>query len=87
MSVGAGISKTLLLLLLYSVDALSLRNILTVIITGDFTEFVITIIISRKYLKAPLRPRLDLVAYRQLLKEALPQLGTVVLAAVMARLD
>lgn len=87
MSVGSSLSRALLLLLLYSIDRLSLKNIMAVFITGDFIELVITLVLSRKYLKAPLRPRFDMVAYRRLFKEALPQLGTVVLAAVMTRLD
>ena len=88
MSVGAGISRTFLLLVLYYLDRLSsLKNILAVFITGDFIELVITIFISRKYLKASLQPYFNLVAYKRLFKEALPPLGTAVLAVVIARLD
>ena len=87
MSVGAGVSRTFLLLILYFIDQLSLRNILAVFITGDFIELIVTVVLSRRYLKAPLRPCFDTAAYRQLLKEALPQLGTAVLAVVMARMD
>ncbi|MBE7173920.1 MAG: oligosaccharide flippase family protein [Williamsia sp.] len=87
MSVGSSLFKTLLLLVLYFLEQVSLKNILPVFIMGDFIELVITLVLSRKYLKAPLLPHFNGIAYRRLLKEGLPLLGTAVLAVGMARLD
>lgn len=87
MSIGSNVVKAFFLFSLFALDLLSIKLILVIFVAGDFVEFIVAILVSRKYLHRPLHTCFNIYTYKRLFKEALPQLGTVIIAAAMARLD
>jgi O-antigen/teichoic acid export membrane protein len=87
MSIGSSVVRGLFLSIAFAADVLTIKSILIIFIAADFIELLISILISRSYLETPLFLDLNLQKYKKLFEEALPQLATVILSAVIARMD
>jgi O-antigen/teichoic acid export membrane protein len=66
---------------------LNLSTIVAIFITGDVLEFVIGLILFKRKAKIPITLKWDKVNYLSLLREALPQMGVVLITSSLARFD
>ena len=87
MSIVSSLVKTSGLIILYASGQLSLLNIAIVFLAGDALELFYSVHIFKKQFSFSMNQTGLLKKYRCLVKEALPQLGTVMFAAAMARFD
>lgn len=87
MSVGANIGKVTGVLILASINRLTLNSFILVYISASAIELLICLFISWRALQ--LRPLLsfNLKQYKALIKESLPQLGVIICNAGIARFD
>lgn len=87
MSVPSNIIKGLALTWLAFTNQLYLQNAIIVFIAGDLIELLISITVFIFFLKMPFTFKVNSTAYLHLLKETLPQLGTVLFSSALARFD
>jgi O-antigen/teichoic acid export membrane protein len=87
MSTFSNILRALALLTLYLLGQCHIGNVVTVFIAGDIAEWLLCYAVVRWHLRVPIKLRFHLQAYRALIKEAAPQLLSVILTAGLARLD
>jgi O-antigen/teichoic acid export membrane protein len=87
MSVVSNLVRGVGLLVLLLLGMMTVKYALIILVAGDLAELIICIIIGKGLLLSPLKTRWDKQFQASLLKEALPQTGVVVFAAIMSRLD
>jgi len=87
MGVVSNIVRTLGLMVLALSYHITLAGAMLVFVLGDLIEFILTIYLFKHRVKIPIIWRWNTQKYIQLVKEAMPQAGVVVLTSVMARLD
>jgi len=74
----------LICLTLYKFD---LHTIVTIFIAGDVLEFVLGLILFRRSAGVPIVLKWNRANYFKLVKEALPQIGVVIITSSLARFD
>ncbi len=87
MSVCSNIVKGIALIILALFSELNLPTLILIFIFGDLAEFILSIFITKKYLKIPFSIRWNKNVYFNLLKESLPQAGVVIFTSAIARFD
>lgn len=87
MSVVSNMVRCVCLLVFVLLHLLSLKVIVCICIAGDVCELLLCFFLFRQSVKLPLLIRWDRLAYVQLLREALPQAGVVVITSALARFD
>jgi len=87
MSVCSNIVKGSALIILALFSELNLPTLILIFIIGDLAEFILSIFITKKYLKIPISIRWNKSVYFNLLKESLPQAGVVIFTSAIARFD
>ncbi|MEO8886936.1 MAG: oligosaccharide flippase family protein [Mucilaginibacter sp.] len=79
--------RCICLVVLVLLHAVTLPYIISIFIAGDGIELLAGIYLFKKNTDVPLTFKWDKGAYAQLLHEAIPQSGVVIIAAALARLD
>lgn len=87
MSVVSNVVRSVCLLVFVLFHLLSLKVIVYIFIGGDLCELLLCFFLFTHSLKVPLRIRWNKAAYLQLLREALPQAGVVLITSALARFD
>jgi O-antigen/teichoic acid export membrane protein len=87
MAVCSNILRSISLLVLAFMHKLNIEIIIVVFIAGDVLELLLCLLITKYYLKFPLKQQWNTAHYTALIKESLPQLGVAVFSSAMARLD
>jgi len=87
MSVVSNVLRAFGLLGLMLWHALTLNTIIITFIAGDTLEFIFTIILFYKNTGYPVKLKFERSGYRSLIREALPQLGVVLITSALARFD
>lgn len=87
MSVSSAILKGSLLLFAGLSGKLTLSTVIPFFIVADGSELLLGLFLTRKFLRLPLAFTIRLGDYARFLKEALPQIGVVVFASALARID
>lgn len=87
MSVCSNVVKGTALIILAFISKLTLLSVILIFILGDLAELILSILITKKYLKIPLSIRWNKPLYLSLLRESLPQAGVVIFTSAMARFD
>jgi O-antigen/teichoic acid export membrane protein len=87
MATFSNILRSVALLVLYLLGYCTIENVVIVFIVGDIAEWLLCYLIVSWHLRLPVTLRFHLQAYRALIKEAAPQLLSVILTAGLARLD
>ena len=75
------------LLVLLLCHALNLTTAVITFVAGDTIEFIGNAILFYRHNNYPLRIRFDGFGYRELVKEAMPQIGVVLITAALGRFD
>ncbi len=75
------------LLVLILCHALNLTTAVITFVAGDTIEFIVNAILFYRHTNYPLRIRFDGFGYSALIKEALPQIGVVLITATLGRFD
>jgi len=75
------------LLVLMFCHALNLTTTVVTFVAGDTLEFVGNAVLFYRHNNYPWRFKFDVFGYRELVKEALPQLGVVFITATLGRFD
>jgi O-antigen/teichoic acid export membrane protein len=87
MSVISNVLRALALLGLMFCQLLTFNNIVITFIAGDTLEFVFTVALFYKNTGYPVKLKFEKPAYLSLIREAMPQLGVVVITSVLSRFD
>lgn len=87
MATFSNILRSIALLLLYLLGQCNMAHVVTVFILGDLAEWLLSYVLVRWHLRVQVSLSFRLPAYRALLKEAAPQLLSVILTTALARLD
>jgi O-antigen/teichoic acid export membrane protein len=87
MSVISNLYRGVFLIIFALMQVISLRNIVLIFITGDMLELLFGIYLFKRSVKTPINIKWNKAGYIQLLKEALPQGGVVVITSALARFD
>ncbi len=87
MSIISNIVRGTGLLILLFIHLMSISNVLILFITGDLTELLFCIILSEKLTNPQLKIRWNLHHHIQLIRESLPQTGTIIFTAIISRFD
>jgi O-antigen/teichoic acid export membrane protein len=87
MSVGSNLARCAALLVLALLHLVSLQAIVVIFIAGDVLEFLACVLLFKYHVKVPLTAAFSKMAYLQLLREALPQTGVVIITSALARFD
>jgi O-antigen/teichoic acid export membrane protein len=87
MSVASNVVRCLALIVIALLHHLNIHNIVIIFITGDVTELTVCIFLFRRSTKLPMKLKWNKVNYFQLLREALPQTGVVLITSALARFD
>lgn len=87
MAVISNTLRALGLLALMLCHALNLTTAVITFVAGDTIEFIFNAVLFYRHTRYPLRIRFDGFAYRALVKEAMPQLGVVLITAALGRFD
>ncbi len=87
MATFSNILRSAALLVLYLSGYCSMENVVWVFIIGDLAEWLLCYAVVRWHLRVPVALSFHLQAYRALIKEAAPQLLSVILTTGLARLD
>jgi O-antigen/teichoic acid export membrane protein len=87
MSIVSNILRGLALLILLLMHSMSVQNVLIIFITGDLTELLICILLSKPFLQDPNSFHWNKRRQVLLLKQSLPQTGVVLFTAIMSRFD
>lgn len=75
------------LLICFLLHRFELTTIIAIFITGDVLEFVIGFILFKRAAGIPIKIKWNKAGYFSLLKEALPQMGVVIITSSLARFD
>lgn len=86
-SIITSILRTISIVALLYFGIFTIENIIFLFITNYIIEFIISYKLSHNYLEYYIKPTFEKVEYKSLLKESLPQLGTVIFDSALARLD
>ncbi|GAA3994099.1 oligosaccharide flippase family protein [Mucilaginibacter dorajii] len=87
MLVTSNIVRGLSLVVLALLHVLSIQNIIWIFIGGDALELMVCVLLFRRYVSVPIMPRWNKIAYVELLKQSLPQVGVVLITSALARFD
>jgi O-antigen/teichoic acid export membrane protein len=87
MSISSAVIKGLCIVYLFYTNDMSLPIIIPVFIIADVSEFIFGFYLTRKVLKVPFVLNFYWKEYKQLVKEAFPQIGVVVFSSALARID
>ncbi len=87
MSTGSNIVKAVGVFLLGITGHLSIRLVILVFITGSAIELAVCIYLDKILLKSALAFPLDIRAYKALIRESFPMLGSAIFHSAMARFD
>jgi len=87
MATFSNIVRSVALLLLYGFGACSIEQVVIIFIAGDVLEWLLCFYIMHWRMKIPISLVFQLQAYKNLLKEAAPQLLSVILTTTLSRLD
>ena len=75
------------LLVLMLCHALNLTTAVITFVAGDTIEFIFNAVLFYRHTHYPVRLKFDGFAYRALIKEAMPQIGVVLITATLGRFD
>jgi O-antigen/teichoic acid export membrane protein len=75
------------LLVLMFCHALNLTTAVITFVAGDTIEFIFNAVLFYRHTHYPVRLKFDGFAYRALIKEAMPQIGVVLITATLGRFD
>ncbi len=75
------------LIVLAFLHQINLQIVVIIFITGDVLELLIGAILFKYYTSISLNIKWDKIGYKHLIKEALPQLGVVLITSTLARFD
>jgi O-antigen/teichoic acid export membrane protein len=87
MSVCSNVLRSGTLLLFALINHYSIEIIIITFIAGDLAELLLSIFLTKYYLKTSFILQWNTKNYLSLLKESLPQLGVTIFTSAMARLD
>ncbi|MBB2144657.1 oligosaccharide flippase family protein [Pedobacter sp. LMG 31464] len=87
MLIISNVTRSLALLILAIFKIVTLKETVILFVLGDLTEFIVCLYLFKRNIKVPLSVSLEKKTYFNLLREAMPQTGVVILTSVMARLD
>jgi O-antigen/teichoic acid export membrane protein len=87
MSIGSTVVKATGLFVFSFLGDVSVYKIIFIFVAADLVELLVCVLISLKYLRPQLNVRFKIAPYLSLVKEALPQLGTVIFSTALARVD
>lgn len=87
MSSIANLVRTIGLLIFIIFYRLSIQNVLIIFIAGSLVELVVSYFIVTCLMKIPICKKINPNSYAAFLKESLPQMGSAVLMAGIARMD
>lgn len=87
MSTCSNVLRILSLLVLFLLDQLTIKTVVFTFITSSILEWLISILLTRLAIRSQVTPTFDRTAYRGLVKESLPQLGSVIFNSAVARFD
>ncbi|MES2418187.1 MAG: oligosaccharide flippase family protein [Bacteroidota bacterium] len=87
MLVVSNLARSVGLLILLAFRQITLTETIIAFVTGDLLELLVCTYLFKRQLKIPVLFNWDKKAYIELLSEALPQTGVVILTAIMARFD
>lgn len=87
MSIAGNLFKVIGLLLMLGLGRMDVQALALVFIAAGAAELLLCIAVTFTFLKRPLGLSLNLKAYKALVKEALPQMGVVLLDSSFARID
>ena len=87
MSICSNVVKGIALTILALFSHLDLRLVVLIFIFSDLAEWLLSILITKKYLKISFSIKWNKSFYLSLLKESLPQAGVVIFTSAIARFD
>jgi O-antigen/teichoic acid export membrane protein len=87
MLVTSNIVRGLSLVVLALLHVLSIQNIIWIFVGGDGLELIVCVWLFRRYISMPIMPRWNKIAYVELIKQSLPQVGVVLITSALARFD
>jgi O-antigen/teichoic acid export membrane protein len=87
MLIISNVTRSLALLILAIFKIVTLKETVILFVLGDLTEFIFCLYLFKRNIKVPLSISLEKKTYFNLLREAMPQTGVVILTSAMARLD
>lgn len=87
MSICSNVVKGIALTILAIFSHLDLRLVVLIFIFSDLAEWLLSILITKKYLKISFSIKWNKSFYFSLLKESLPQAGVVIFTSAIARFD
>jgi O-antigen/teichoic acid export membrane protein len=87
MSIISNVIRGTGLLILLFIHQMFVPQVLAIFIIGDLTELVFCVLMSGKLTKARLSIRWNKRHHIQLIRESLPQTGTIIFTAIISRFD
>lgn len=87
MSICSNVVKGIALTILAIFSQLDIRFVALIFIFSDLTEWLLSILVTKKYLKISFSIKWNRSFYFSLLKESLPQAGVVIFTSAIARFD
>lgn len=87
MSVCSNVLRGITLILFSLLHWISLTQVVVIFAISDLAELLLCGVLSNRLLQVPLHLQWQATAYLRLLKEALPQMGVVILMSVLSRFD
>jgi O-antigen/teichoic acid export membrane protein len=87
MLIISNVTRSLALLILALFKIVTLQEVVILFVLGDLTEFIFCLYLFKRNIKVAISIAPDKKTYFNLLREAMPQTGVVILTSAMARLD
>jgi O-antigen/teichoic acid export membrane protein len=87
MSISSTLTKALMITSLFYFETLTLTSVAVIFASADALEALTSLLIFRRKLRTPFQFFPGLHAYKQLVKDALPQIGVVLFSSALARMD
>ena len=87
MSVVSNIIRGSILIVLLSLHMMSVHSVVITFIAGDLSELVACIFMTGNLIQSPFKFGWNRRRHAQLIRESLPQTGTVIFTAIMSRFD
>jgi O-antigen/teichoic acid export membrane protein len=87
MSICSNVIRVIGLSILFLSGQLTIHNVLLIFIISSFTEWLVCILLTKLVVKSAVMPKLNSKAYLELIRESLPQLGSVIFNSAVARFD
>lgn len=87
LSIISNFVRCILLIIFLILHKLDLYTIVAIFIIGDTLEFVLGVPLFKKWAKIPIAIKWDKTNYIKLVREALPQIGVVLITSSLARFD